>query len=123
MQRHTVNYKPTALFSPAVVAGRLVFTSGHVGFTQDRSEVPEGIEAQTAQTIENLKSTLAAAGASLQNVIKVNVYLTNIDDISAMSEVYRRYFPEDAPARTTVGVSGLARADLLVEIEMVAVLD
>jgi 2-iminobutanoate/2-iminopropanoate deaminase len=85
--------------------------------------VPEGIEAQTTQTIENLRSTLEAAGASLEDVIKVNVYLINIDDISVMSEVYRRYFPKDAPARTTVGVAGLARADLLIEIEMVAMLD
>ena len=123
MQRRAVNPKPGALFSPAIVAGNLIFTSGHVGSVPETGEVPAGIAAQTAQTMENLKSVLEAAGTSLDNVVKVNVYLTDIDDFPAMNEVYRHYFPEDPPARTTVGITALARPDLLIEIEMVAVVD
>ena len=72
-------------------------------------------------SLENLKTVLAAAGTSLANVVKVNVYLADINDFKAMNTVYRQYFPEDQPARSTVGAP-LARPELLVEIEMVALL-
>ena len=123
MQSHPVNLKPGDLISPAIIAGNFVFTSGHVGWVPETHEAPAGIEAQTAQALENLKSVLQAAGTSLEHVVKVNIFLTNIaDDFAAMNQVFRRYFPKNPPARTTVGVAALARPDLLVEIEMVALL-
>jgi len=123
MQPRPVNLKPGAIISPAIVAGDLVFTSGQVGWVPETREAPAGIEAQTAQTLENLKSVLQAAGTSLEHVVKVNVFLTNIaDDFAVMNQVFRRYFPQNPPARTTVGIAALARPDLLVEIEMVALL-
>lgn len=106
--------------SGAVIADNLVFASGHVGWERGSRQAPKSIEAQTAQTLENLKELLEAAGTSLDYVVKVNVYLTNIDHFDAMNQVYRRYFPIDAPARTTVGVAALAGSDLLIEMEMVA---
>jgi 2-iminobutanoate/2-iminopropanoate deaminase len=122
MQKRPVNPEPGALYSPAIVAGNLVFTAGNVGWVPETREIPAGIEAQTAQTLENLKSVLEAAGTSLEHVVKVNIFLTNMDDFAAMNQVYRGYFPENPPARTTVGVAALALPDLLIEIEMVALL-
>jgi 2-iminobutanoate/2-iminopropanoate deaminase len=108
--------------SSAVVAYGFVFVSGHVGWLPGTQQAAAGIEAQTVQTLEKLKAVLEAAGTSLANVVKVNVFLSNVNDFAAMNEVYRRYFPLDPPARTTVGAV-LVSPDLLIEIEMVAMLD
>jgi 2-iminobutanoate/2-iminopropanoate deaminase len=100
-----------------------LFVSGNVGWDPETREARVGIQAQTAQAFDNLVSILESAGASLKHVVKVNIYLTNIaEDFDPMNEVFRRYFPEPPPARTTVGVAALARDDLLIEIEMVAAL-
>lgn len=123
MQRRAVNPEPGALFSPAIVVGNFVFTSGQVGWVPATRQVPEGIAAQTAQTIDNLKSVLEAAGTSLDKAVKVTVYLTNMGDFPGMNEVYRRYFPTEPPARTTVGIMALARPEFLIEIDIVASLD
>lgn len=109
-----------AFISPAMVGGDFVFTSGHVGWDPETRKAAATIEAQTALTIENLKGVLEASGSSLSDVVKVNVYLVNMDDFDSMNQVYRRYFSDNAPARTTVGVAALARSDLLIEIDMVA---
>lgn len=127
MQRRVINLggPQTAAdlpFSSAIVArGEFVFTSGHVGFDPETGEPPAGIKAQTEQALENLKAVLEAAGSSLDQAVKVNVYLTNPDHFGAMNEVYRRYFPSDRPARSTVVVN-LVRPDLLIEIEIVGLL-
>lgn len=90
-------------FSPATRAGDFVFVSGHGGFEDPSTGEPlEGIEAQTRQCIENIKKVLDAAGASLDDVVKVNIYLANADDFPKMNEVYQESFPKDWPARTTV---------------------
>lgn len=119
---HDASGGPSLPISSAIVAGNLVFTSGHVGWVPETREAPADIEAQTAQTLENLKAVLEAAGTSLARVVKVTVFLTNIDDFGAVNQVYRRYFPSNPPARTTVGVAALTRPDLLIEIEMIALL-
>lgn len=107
--------------SMAMIVGNLVFTSGLVGWDLETRETSPSIESQTTQTLENLKAVLEAAGTSLEYVVKTYVYLADIQDFDAMNQVYRRYFPTNPPARTTVGVK-LAREDLLVEMEMVALL-
>lgn len=123
MKRHSVNLEPGAVISPAVVAGGFLFASGHVGWTPGTREAPSDVESQTRQALENLESVLESAGTALSYVVKVNVYLTNIcGDFEAMNRVFRRYFGSNPPARTTVGVAALARDDLLVEIEVVAIL-
>lgn len=127
MQRQAINVgdSPSAAdlpFSSAIIArGEYVFTSGHVGFDPETGDPPAGIQAQTEQSLDNLKTVLEAAGSSLDEAVKVNVYLTNADQFDAMNEVYRRYFPGDRPARTTVVVE-LVRADLLIEIEIIALM-
>jgi 2-iminobutanoate/2-iminopropanoate deaminase len=109
--------KPASPFSPVVVSGDLVYTAGQVG-SDINGDVPDGVEAQTRQALENLRNCLAAAGCGLRDVMKVNSYLANIGDFAGYNAVYREYFEEPYPARTTVGA---ALADgLLVEIEAVA---
>jgi 2-iminobutanoate/2-iminopropanoate deaminase len=128
MRRQVVNVptKSSATdvpYSSAVAAsGDFVFTSGNVGYDPETGKLPDGIAAQTAQALENLKTILEAAGSSLENVVKVNVYLSNVEDFEAMNTVYRRYFPSERPARSTVGAR-LVRPNLLVEVEMVALLN
>ncbi len=127
MQRRVVNLPETPdtsdlPYSSAVIVGDYVFVSGHVGSVLETGEVPAGIEAQTAQSLEDVSQVLQKAGTSLANVVKATVFLKNIEDFATMNQVYRRYFPKDPPARTTVGVAGLAGPDLLIEIEVVAIL-
>jgi 2-iminobutanoate/2-iminopropanoate deaminase len=112
---------PSALpypFSAAVRAGGLLFLSGQVGVRDGRTG--EGIEEQTRFTLENIRDTLAEAGGSLEDVVKVTVFLTDMSLWPAMNDVYREYFPHDPPARSALGATGLALPDLLVEIECVA---
>ena len=107
--------------SPAVRADSMIYASGQVGIDpQTRQVVDGGIEAQTRQTLENLKAALALAGASMADVVKVNIFLTDIGDFAAMNGVYREYFDSEPPARTTVGTSGLALPGLMIEIEAIA---
>jgi 2-iminobutanoate/2-iminopropanoate deaminase len=106
-------------YTPAVISGRQVFVSGQLGRMPVSGDVPSGISAQTAQALENVSVALKAAGTSLENVCKVNVYLSNVADFAAMNEVYRRYFPNNPPARTTVGAM-LMRPEFLIEIDAIA---
>ena len=106
-------------YSPAMVSGRQVFVSGQLGRVPGSREVPSGIAAQTAQALENVSAALQAAGTSLEYVCKVNVYLADVGDFPAMNEVYRRYFPNNPPARTTVGAM-LMRPEYLIEIDAIA---
>jgi 2-iminobutanoate/2-iminopropanoate deaminase len=109
------------LFSAAVVAGQFVFVSGQVGWDPETRLAPAGISAQTELALRNVSAVLEAAGTSLEYVCKVNVFLTNMSDFPAMNDVYRGYFPNRPPARTTVGAA-LARPDLLIEVDAIALL-
>ena len=105
-------------FSAAVRTGNLLFVSGQVGVRDGRTG--DGIEEQTRFTIENIRDVLANAGATLDDVVKATVFMTDMSLWPAMNEVYRKYFPHDPPARSALGVNGLALPGLLVEIECVA---
>ncbi|QMW03710.1 RidA family protein [Spirosoma foliorum] len=96
-------------FSMGVISNGLLFVSGQVGTDPQTSKVVAGgIEAETEQTILNIKGILEDAGASLDDVVSVTVYLSNMDDFAKMNTVYKKYFKEGAyPARTTVGVAKL----------------
>ena len=126
MKRRAINLRdePNAdvPYSSAIIAsGTFVFVSGHVGYNPETNEVPDGIEAQTRQSLENIKAVLEKAGTTLENVVKVKVYLANVEHFEAMNAVYRQYFPSNRPARATVGAP-LVRPNLLIEIEAVALL-
>lgn len=109
-----------APLSPAVVAeGKFAFVSGQVPF-RDGEFVDGTIEEQTALTLENLRSVLAASGATPADVVRVNVYLADISDFQAMNRVYTEFFPDPKPARTTVGVT--MAGPFRVEIDCVALI-
>lgn len=111
---------PIGPFSQAIKAqGVHLYVSGSIGL-QDGQIVKGGIKAQAVQALDNIKSVLDAAGYGFADVVKVNVYLHNMNDFVAMNEVYANYFPSPEPARTTVQVSRLPK-DALVEIDLVAV--
>ena len=108
------------VFSPAIVAGELVFTSGQIGIDPKTSQMVEGgFEAQAEQVLRNLAAVLEAAGSDLSQVLKTTVFLADMDDYNKMNEIYSRHFKEDPPARSTVQVARLPR-NARIEIEAVA---
>jgi 2-iminobutanoate/2-iminopropanoate deaminase len=109
---------PKPPFSPVVVSGDHVYTAGQVAFDESGTPVPGGIDAQVRQALENLRACLEAAGCGLEDVVKVNAFLADLADFDGYNAVYREYFADPYPARTTVQ-SGLPPG-LLVEIEAVA---
>ena len=108
-----------APISTGVKAGNCIFLSGQIGPVDEKGNELKGIEAQTRQALENMKGILKEVGASLSDVVKVTIFLVNVDDFAKMNEVYRSYFTEDFPARSTVVVA-LARPEMLVERECIA---
>ncbi|KXN88884.1 hypothetical protein AN958_06754 [Leucoagaricus sp. SymC.cos] len=114
---------PLPVFSQAVIANGFVYVSGNIGCDKQFKLAEGGVQAETRMALENISKVLKAAGTSLENVVKVNIYLTNFDrDFAAMNEIYLQYFGSDTPpARTCVGVVTLPfKAN--VEIECTAAL-
>ena len=112
---------PGGGYSQGIRAGQLVFTAGQVGINPATGEIAgDTIEEQTRQVLDNITGVLGAAGATLADVVKVTAFLTDMSLFPGYDAVYRTYFPEPRPARSSVGVK-LAGA-FLVEIEAVAVL-
>lgn len=110
-------------YSHAIISNGLVFTAGQVGTDPEtKSMIPGGIEEQTRQTLTNVKNVLEAAGSGLEKVLKTTVFLSDMNNFSAMNGVYATFFPNDPPARTTIQAARLP-GDALIEIETVATLD
>lgn len=113
--------KPVAPFSHAVESDGFVFVTGQMPDTpQTPGVLPDGIAAQTRAVMENLRVVLAGLGLDLEHIVMSRIYLTEFKrDYAEMNETYRSYFPEGRlPARTCVGVTGLAY-DALIEIDLV----
>jgi len=129
MTKTVVNYpriaalaKPMgpAPLSAALKVGPFVFISGQVGLDPASGAlVGTDVKTQTLQTLRNFQSLVEAAGLTMADVVKTNVFLTDTADFAAMNEVYREFFPQPFPVRSTVGIK-LANPDLLVEIEGMA---
>lgn len=112
----------TRPFSPAVRVGGLIFLSGQVGTSADATGglVPGGIEAETRQTMENIKTVLDSVGSGMDRVVKCTVMMADMTEWDRMNEVYRTYFAEGRyPARSAIGANGLALG-ARVEIECIA---
>jgi 2-iminobutanoate/2-iminopropanoate deaminase len=100
--------KPVGPYSQAVEINGTIFVSAEKGVDPQTGKTVEGgVPAQTEQALKNVRTILEAAGSSLQDVVRCVVYLKDIDQFSAMNEVYARFFPNNPPARTTVGVAAL----------------
>lgn len=123
MQVIQTSNAPAAIgpYAQAILAGKLLFTSGQIPLRADGTLVEGDITEQTVQVLANLKAVIEAAGADLSNVVKTTVYLKNLDDFAAMNKVYADVFGSHTPARSTVQVAKLPR-DALLEIEATTVL-
>ena len=108
-------------YSQAIRTESLVFTAGQIGLDPATMELVEGVEAQTRQALTNLKHVLETADSGLNYVIKTTVFLQDMGDFAKMNAVYAEFFPENAPARSTVAVAALPKGGL-VEIECIALL-
>jgi len=120
----TTQKAPAAIgpYSQAIKAGGLVFTSGQIAIDPATGQLLQGdITAQTERVLKNLAEILAAAGSSLERVVRTTVFLKNMPEFAAMNEVYGRFFTDTPPARSTVEVARLPK-DVLVEIDAIALL-
>ena len=123
-----MNQTITAVNAPAAVgpychaklAGNTLYTSGQLGLIPSTGALPQGVEAQAAQALENLGAVLSAAGMGFGDVVKTTVFLADMGDFAAINAVYAKYFPGEAPARSCVQVAALPKGALF-EIEAVAV--
>jgi len=110
-------------YSQAIRAGNLLFCSGQIPIDPSTGEfVSGGVAEQTEQVMRNLAAVLSAGQSSLKQVVKTTVFLADMDDFTAMNEVYGRFFDENPPARATVQAARLPR-DAKVEIEAIAIVD
>lgn len=108
-------------YSHGVKAGNLIFLSGQIAINPETGEMPDGVQAQTAQAIANIKAILAEKGATLDNVVKTTVYLAEMSLFGEMNEIYAKEFSEPFPARSAIAVKELPKC-ALVEIEVIAAL-
>lgn len=109
-------------YSQGIVAGNFLFTSGQLPINPTTGIIPQTVDEQTLQVLDNLKAIVEAAGSSLEKVVKCTVYLQNMDDFATMNKIYASYFKKNPPARVCVEVSKMAK-NALVEIDAIAVMD
>ena len=108
---------PAAPYSPVLVSGDLVFTSGQVPYDADGKLVSDDFAEQAHRTFQNVGLCLATAGCDFADVVKVTAYLADLADFPVYTEIYREYFKEPLPARTTVGAALLG---FKIEVEAIA---
>ncbi len=116
-----IGSRPNRALADAVRVGNTIYLSGKLGTAPGRGLVEGGIEPETRQTMENIKSALEGLGATMDDVVKCTVFLADMAEWGAMNGVYTTYFTKHKPARSAVGVNGLA-INARVEIECIAVI-
>ena len=109
-------------YSQAIKVNGMVYTSGQIPLTADGELVQRDIKKQTRQVLENLKNVLEEANSSFEKVVKVNIYLENMDDFGVVNVIYSEVFDEHKPARSTVAVKTLPK-NVLVEMDVIATYD
>lgn len=126
MSRSVINTDkaPAAIgtYSQAIKAGDTVYMSGQIPLDPKSMELVEGFEAQTVQVFENLKAVAEAAGGSFKDIVKLNIYLTDLGNFATVNEVMSRYFQQPYPARAAIGIAALPKA-AQVEMDAILVLD
>ena len=108
-------------YSQAIKVGNMLFCAGQIPVNPANGEIPGGIKAQTEQALANVSALLNAAGASVDNVVKTTVFLSDIANFAPMNEVYATFFNAPYPARSAVAVRDLPKG-VLVEVEVIAAL-
>lgn len=109
-------------YSQAIKVGNTVYLSGQIPLDPQTMELVEGFEAQTVQVFENLKSVIEAAGGSFKDVVKLNIFLTDLSHFATVNEVMGRYFQQPYPARAAIGVAALPKG-AQVEMDGILVID
>ncbi len=109
-------------YSQAIKVGDTVYLSGQIPLDPKRMELVDGFEAQTVQVFENLKAVCEAAGGSLADIVKLNIFLTDLSNFATVNEVMSRYFQQPYPARAAIGIASLPKG-AQVEMDGVMVLD
>lgn len=104
----------------AVKAGNMLFSSGQIGLIPETGALPEGVQAQTRQSLANIQAILDAAGYAKSDIVKTTVFIKDMNDFGAVNAIYADFFGDSKPARSCVEVARLPK-DGLVEIEFVAV--
>lgn len=114
-------HAPAAIgpYSQAICAGSFVFASGQLGLDPQTGKLQDGVEAQARQALANVKAVLAAAGTSVEKVVKVTLFLADMADFAKVNAIYGEVFHQELPARSTIQVAALPLGGL-VEIEVVA---
>ena len=124
MNRETITAdnapEPAGPYSHAVVANGFVYISGQGPIQPETGEMPDSFEEQVRLTLNNVKTILEAAGSGLDHVVKVNAYITDLTRFAEFNEVYKEFFQNAPPARTTVATALLG---MLVEVDCVAIID
>ncbi|MNZ22719.1 Enamine/imine deaminase [compost metagenome] len=120
----TTKQAPTAIgtYSQAIRAGNTIYMSGQIPLDPQTMRLVEGFEAQTIQVFENLQAVARAAGGSLRDIVKLNIFLTDLSHFATVNEVMGRYFQPPYPARAAIGVAALPLG-ALVEMEAVLILE
>ncbi len=106
-------------YSQGIKVDNLIFFSGQIPLDPKTGTIPEGIEAQTRQALDNVKGLLESQGLGFQDVVKTTVFLDSMDDFATMNGIYSEYFTEPYPARSAVEVAKLPRG-ALIEVEIIA---
>lgn len=107
-------------YSQGIDLGNMIFFSGQIPLNPTTGEMPEGIEAQAKQSLENVKGLLESQELDFSNVVKTTVFLDNMNDFTTVNEIYAQYFVEPYPARSAVEVAKLPKG-ALIEIEVIVI--
>lgn len=117
------NVHPARGYSHAIKTGNTIYLSGQVGRDEQGKTVDGGFAAQADQALANLTRVLQAAGATATDIVKLNLYFKNIEDLSRLRDPWRKYLGKHFPATTAVQIVSLSEPDLLLEVEAVAIVD
>ncbi|MBN2586454.1 MAG: RidA family protein [Candidatus Fermentibacteraceae bacterium] len=112
---------PVGAYSQAVISGDLVFTAGQIGIDPSTGMLEDGLSAQTARALSNVREILREAGTDMDGVLKLNLYITDMSDFDLVNRIYSSSFEEPYPARSIVQAAALPLG-ALIEIEAVAVI-
>jgi len=108
-------------YSQGVIIGNLVYTSGQLPIDVTTGIMPDGVKAQTKQSLENIKAILEAGGSSIKNAVKLLIFIKDMNDFVIVNEVYGQFFTENYPTRSCVEVARLPK-DALIEIEAIGII-